>query len=131
LGLEAVAEHLEQWRGVKKKGERIPQALWREAAALVDTRGVSQVSRVLRLSGSDLNGRRGVNGAGKGRQRMGKTPFVEAERACLPGVDAPLSGAIYVELERPDGVRLCIRSDRGLNLAGLVGRFLEGVACCN
>jgi hypothetical protein len=91
---------------VSRRRESGPQALWREAVALVDIHGVSRVSRVLRLSGSDLNRRRGVNGASRGRQRMGKTPFVEVERACLPGVNAPLSGAICVELERPDGVRL-------------------------
>jgi hypothetical protein len=132
LRLEAVAEHFEQWRATKRKGERIPEALWREAVALVDTHGVSQVSRVLRLGGSDLNRRRGVKGAGKRRQRVGKTPFVEVERASLPGVDvSPPSGAICVELERPDGVRLCIRSEQELDLAGLVGRFLEGVVCCS
>ena len=34
LTLEEVAEHFEQWRRGKKKGERIPQQLWREAVVL-------------------------------------------------------------------------------------------------
>ena len=60
LTLEAVAEHFEQWRSNKKKGERIPEQLWSEAIDLVGTYGVSQVTRTLRLGGADLNKRRGI-----------------------------------------------------------------------
>ena len=45
--------------GIINKGERIPQPLWHEAIELVDTHGVSQVTRTLRLSATDLNKRRG------------------------------------------------------------------------
>ena len=55
LTLEAVADHFEQWRRNKKKGERIPQTLWDEAIDLVETHGVSRVTRTLRLSATDLN----------------------------------------------------------------------------
>jgi len=67
LTLETAAEHFEQWRRTKKKGERIPEKLWSEAIDLVDRYGVSQVTRTLRLSGTDLNKRRGVVGTGQRR----------------------------------------------------------------
>ena len=59
LTLEEVAEHFEDWRRQKRTGERIPEQLWSEAIALVEEYGLSQVTRRLRLSGRDLNKRRG------------------------------------------------------------------------
>jgi hypothetical protein len=50
LTLEEVAEHFAQWRRSKRKGDRIPEKLWSEAAGLVSTYGVSRVARTLRLS---------------------------------------------------------------------------------
>ena len=58
LTLEAVAAHFEQWRSRKTKGEPIPEPLWRESIDLLDRYRISQVTRKLRLSGSDLNKRR-------------------------------------------------------------------------
>lgn len=60
LTLETVAEHFSDWRSKKKRGERIPEPLWSEAIALVDRYSISQVTRRLRLSGQDLNRRRGA-----------------------------------------------------------------------
>jgi hypothetical protein len=134
LTLEAVAERFAQWRRGKKKGERIPEPLWHEAVERVDTYGVSQVSRVLRLGGRDLNKRRGVSGSGRRRRRRmaQSTAFVEVERGSptAPDSSSP-SCAVWVELERPDGVRLRIHGDPGLDLSGLIGRFLEAPACCS
>ena len=63
--LEEVAGHFEHWRRDKKKGERIPDQLWSEAIALIEDYGLSQVTRRLRLSGRDLNKRRGLPGSGR------------------------------------------------------------------
>ena len=80
LTLKEVAEHFKQWRSVKKKGERIPDHLWSEAVGLVGTYGVSQVTRTLRLSGTDLNKRRGIIGTGQRRRGPGgETTFVEID----------------------------------------------------
>jgi hypothetical protein len=100
LTLEAVGEHFEQWRSKKKKGERIPEKLWGEAIDLVDTYGVSQVTRTLRLGGADLNKRRGIVGAGRRRRSPStKAAFVEVEptvveRAVVP----PASAAPWMEM---------------------------------
>jgi hypothetical protein len=128
LTLEVVAEHFQEWRSGKKNGERIPERLWREAVSLVDSYGVSQVCRALRLSGTDLNERRGVKGIGERRRSAAsKSPFVEVERASLAPNDDRLSAAMGVELERPDGARLRIQGG-GVDLLAVIGRFLEGSA---
>ena len=125
LTLEEVAEHFEQWRRGKKKGERIPQQLWREAVGLVDTYGVSQVTRTLRLSGRDLNQRRGILGDGQRRQSGdGKTAFVEIDPVVMDQALRPEPGAAWLELERPDGLRLRIRPSSGAELLALVERFM-------
>jgi hypothetical protein len=125
LTLEEVAEHFEQWRRNKKKGKRIPEHLWSEAVGLVSTYGVSQVTRTLRLSGSDLNKRRGIAATSKRRQGAGgKTAFVEIDRALVDRAPGPEAGAVWMELERPDGLRLRIQPTRGADMLALVDRFM-------
>ncbi len=125
LTLEEAAEHFEQWRRRKKKGERIPEQLWREAIALVSTYGVSQVTRALRLSGTDLNKRRGIAGTGKRRQGPGgKAAFVEVAPELVDQTLGPEAGTAWMELERPDGLRLRIGPSGGADMLALIDRFM-------
>ena len=122
LTLEEVAEHFERWRRNKKKGDRIPQPLWDEAIGLVETHGVSRVTRTLRLSATDLNKRRGIVGTRQRRQApVAEAAFVEIEQTPIA---VPDSEAMWMELERPDGMRLRIRPSQGVDLLALVERFM-------
>ena len=126
LTLEEVAERFEQWRRNKKKGERIPEQLWSEAIGLVGTYGVSQVTRILRLSGTDLNKRRGMSGAGR-RRRQGTdagAAFVEIDRKDVAQASGLNATAAWLELQRPDGLRLRIQPAGGAEMLALVDRFL-------
>ena len=124
--LEEVAAHFEQWRREKKKGERIPDQLWSEAIALVADYGLSQVTRRLRLSGRDLNRRRGIVGSGRRRRRaeapatfVELAPQIDAQaqrRQCTPGC---------LELIRPDGLRLRIEPGDGIEPRAVLERFME------
>ena len=86
LTLEAVAKHFAHWRRKKTNGERIPEELWNQALTLLETYGISQVSRTLRLSYTELDKRRKVIEAGRSWQGSGDdTAFVEIDdcrRAC-------------------------------------------------
>jgi hypothetical protein len=126
LTLETAAEHFEQWRRIKKNGERIPEKLWSEAIDLVDRYGVSRVVRTLRLSGTDLNKRRGIFGGGRRRRGQNtKAAFVEVEPAVVErAVESSASAAAWMELERPDGFRLRIRPTGGADMLALIDRFL-------
>jgi len=126
LTLETVAEHFEQWRRNKKKGERIPEKLWSEAIDLVDRYGVSQVTRTLRLSGTDLNKRRGIVGTGQRRRSQDtKAAFVGIEPAVVQRAVGPQATTpAWMELERPDGLRLRIRPTGGADMLALLDRFL-------
>ena len=125
--LEEVAAHFEHWRREKKRGERIPEQLWSEAIALIEDYGLSQVTRRLRLSGRDLNKRRGMPVSGRRRARPIEAPatFVELapevvvqaqRRQCTPG---------SLELIRPDGLRLRIEPGDGIDARAVLERFLE------
>lgn len=130
LKLEEVAEHFKQWRSVKQKRERIPDRLWSEAVSLVGTYGISQVTRTLHLSGTDLNKRRGIIEASQ-RQRdlVGGTAFVEIDPAHVNQSLGSEAGAAWMELERPDGLRLRIQPTRGADMLALVERFMEVGSC--
>ncbi len=125
--LEEVAEHFKQWRSVKKKRERIPDHLWHEAVSLIGAYGVSEVTRTLRLSGTDLNKHRGISGTGQRRQRSGGgTTFVEIEHTIVDQALGSDVTAVWMELERPDGLRLRIRPTGGADMLALVERFMGG-----
>ena len=125
LTLEEVAEHFAQWRRRKQKGDRIPEPLWSEALGLLGTYGVSQVTRTLRLSGTDLNKHRGQIGAGQRRQGAGgETAFVEIDPLIMDQAPGPEASAVWMELERPDGLRLRIRPTDGAEMLALVERFM-------
>ena len=127
LTLETAAEHFEQWRRNKKKGERIPEQLWSEAIDLVGRYGISQVTRILRLSGTDLNKRRGIVGTGqRPRSQGGKGAFVEIDPALVDQARDVEAGAAWMELERPDGLRLRIRPTGGADMLALIDRFMGG-----
>ena len=132
LTLEVVAEHFDQWRRRKRNGERIPDQLWCEAVELVSRYGVSRVIATLRLNGTDLNKRRGIIEAGHhDKATGGDTPFVEMEPLVTDRAVGPESAAVWMELERADGMRLRIRGERSVDLLGLVERFMEPRSCCS
>ncbi len=130
LTLETVAEHFARWRSGKKKGEPIPEPLWREAIELLDRYGISQVTRTLRLSGSDLNKRRGIIGGtrrGKGtdvKESHASAAFVEIDRQDVAQASGLSATAAWLELHRPDGLRLRIHPGGGSELLALVDRFM-------
>ena len=132
LTLKEVAKHFKQWRSVKKQGERIPDHLWSEAVGLLGTYGVSQVTRTLRLSGTDLNKRRGIIGGSQRRQGpCAGTTFVEIDPTLVDQALVTDVTAAWMELERPDGLRLRIQSTRSADMLALAERFMGVGSCCN
>ena len=125
LTLEAVAKHFAHWRRKKTNGERIPEELWNQALALLGNYGISQVSRTLRLSYTELDKRRKISEAGRSRQGSGDdTAFVEIDRALVDQAAEPADGAVWMELERPDGLRLRIRPSHRGDMLTLLDRFM-------
>lgn len=130
LTLETVGDHFEQWRSSKKKGERIPEQLWQEAIDLLDRYGISQVTRTLRLSGSDLNKRRGITARAR-RAKVTKThdtrldtAFVEIDPQAIAPSSQRNATASWLELQRPDGLCLRVHPSEGSELLALVDRFM-------
>jgi len=123
LTLEEVAEHFEDWRRRKRKGERIPGQLWSEAIALVEHHGLSSVARRLRLSGRDLNRRRGALGSDRPRSTASAT-FVELAPAVVAQTPSPQCPSASLELIRPDGLRLRIVPGAGMDARSVLERFM-------
>ena len=123
--LDQLAGQFEHWRQTRSHpGERIPQPLWDQAAALAQVLPRSRVAQHLRLSPSDLNQHMATRpNATPAPSRM-PPPFVEVPRvpAC-----SPATTTIEIELERPDGARLHLRCPESTApVATLVRAFLEG-----
>ena len=124
--MEEVAVHFEAWRAQKRRGERIPEQLWSAAIALVKDVGLSQVARRLRLSGRDLNQRRGILGSGR-RRRRAEAPatFVELAPEVVVQTQRRQSTSGCLELIRPDGLRLRVEPGEGIDARAVLERFLE------
>ena len=127
LTLPEVTEHFQQWRHMKQPGERIPDQLWREAISLVGAYGVTQITRALHLSSTDFNKRRRLIEAGQRQpDAAGETAFVEINPQRMDQTLEPTAAAGWLELERPDGLRLRIQPTQGADLLALVERFMGG-----
>ena len=125
LTLPEVADHFQQWRSRKQPGARIPHHLWHEAISLVGTYGVTHITRTLRLSSTDFNKRRRLIEAGQHQpDAAGATTFVEINPRRVYRTPAPAASAGWLELERPDGLRLRLQPTQGAELLALVERFM-------
>jgi hypothetical protein len=123
--LDQLAGQFEHWRQTRSHpGERIPQHLWDQAAALAQVLPRSRVAQHLRLSPSDLNKHIATRPDATSAPPRTPPPFVEvlSAPACSPS-----TATLAIELERPDGARLCLRCpESAAPVAALVRAFLEG-----
>jgi hypothetical protein len=117
--LQHVTEQLTQWRQGRSsvRGSRIPAALWQEILQLAEEFSVPYVANALRLKSLALKRRRGETAAPAGAASL---QFVEVTPA------SGSAGSVAVEVQRPDGARLCITySESTPALTPLLRTFLE------
>jgi hypothetical protein len=123
--LDQLAGQFEHWRQTRSHpGERIPQHLWDQAAALAQVLPRSRVAQHLRLSPSDLNQHMATRPEATPASPRTSTPFIEVPSApaCVPA-----TATMEIELERPDGARLYLKCPESTApIATLVRAFLEG-----
>ena len=120
--LDQLAGQFEHWRRTRSHpAERIPQRLWKQAAALARVLPYSRVAQHVRVSPSDLKKHMATPRASK----PATSPrFVEVPP---PPAWPPATQVMEMELERPDGVRLRLRCPESTSsVTALVQAFLEG-----
>ena len=104
--LEEVQGQFDAWRQQRTKGQRIPEALWKAAAALYPGHSIYQISRTLRLDHMDLKARVGVGERRRSKARQ-EPQFIElpfpssaADTAeCLVKVKDRRGARIYIEVK--------------------------------
>jgi hypothetical protein len=123
--LDQLAGQFEHWRQRRSHpGERIPQHLWEQAAALARVLPYSRVAQHVRVSPSDLKKHMATPHAATSAVSPTPPSFVE-----VPPVPVwlPTPQALEIVIERPDGVRLSMRCPEATSpVATLVRTFLEG-----
>ena len=125
--LDQLAGQFEHWRRTRAHpSERIPQHLWKQAAALAQVLPYSRVAQHVRISPSDLKKhmatpRDSPSVTSPLSPRFVEVPSTPSWPSATPGIE--------MELERPDGVRLRLRcSDSASPVAVVVRAFLEGAS---
>ena len=123
--LDPLAGEFEHWRRTRSHpAERLPQRLWKQAAALARVLPYSRVAQHVRVSPSDLK----KHMATPRNSKLATSPqFVEVPTPppWPPATRSPLS--MEIELERRDGARLRLRCpESASSVAALVQAFLEG-----
>ena len=103
--LHNLARRLSDWRATRRPGQRIPEALWRQATRLARTHGVSAISSALKLSYDELQRRlRASSGPTGSRPASCAAPhFIQ-----LVPPERPAEGS-SVEVFKPSGLRLTLR----------------------
>ena len=115
--LARVRHGLTEWREQRRGRERIPEALWGEAARAAREYGVNRVSQALGLEYCQLKRRAGAGRADK----EGLPVFVELKHA---QTEAGLT--CVVELEKGNGarMRICVREATVVDWGKLKEAFL-------
>ena len=123
--LDQLAGQFDHWRRTRvHPGERIPQDLWDQAAALAQVMPYSRVAQHVRVSPSDLKKHMAAPATASTAACPTTLPFVEVPPA--PAC-SPAPPALDLELERPDGMRLRLRClSSTAPVAAVVQAFVEG-----
>lgn len=122
--LTQVADRFDHWRQTRTTpAEPIPHDLWEQAIALTAMFPITRVARRLRVSGGELKKRCAAHYA---------APSTPAATAALSFVEVPAAPVwpptsnLEIDLHRPDGTRLQIRShEPPFPLLAVVRTFLE------
>lgn len=119
--MEDVRAGFEAWRGRRRRGERIPEALWCAAARAAQQHGVHQVSRALGVDYSHLKRRVAPVGDGGHGAGTAEGLFVE-----LDGGRAEPGVACVVELAKGNGtrMRICVRDAATVDWCRMKEAFL-------
>jgi len=105
FSLVEVQQFFEDWRGKKKRRERIPATLWEAAVSLSPHLSAHRISKLLRLNHTAVRDRIRAHNEGI----CGKTPaFIELDTITPPSV-----GECTIELERPGGakIKICFKGN--------------------
>jgi len=122
--LKRVHGALNEWRGQRRRGQRIPEELWGSAARAVSRHGLNRVSRALNLDYYQLK-RRSRQCAEKAESvAAGGQVFVELASATSGAADA--NAGCVVELEKGNGVRMriCVRDAATVDWSRMKEAFL-------
>ena len=106
-GLVLLQEQFATWRAVRKRGARIPQALWSGATAHAKTFGVSRTAKALNLDSGMLRTRAGLTSTTRSvPDRSGSEAFVEFKASigspppeCVIEVDHPCGSRMRIQLK--------------------------------
>lgn len=118
-----VQRQLDEWRGQRSHGQRIPEELWGAAVQAVHQHGLNCVSRALSLDYYQLKKRSGLCKGKRGaRPEAGVgAMFVELEPARVE-----TGTTCVVELEKGNGtkLRVCVRDGETVDWCRLKEAFL-------
>ena len=99
--VERVRGQLEEWRGQRRNGQRIPEELWNAAVQVARRHGLNRVSRALSLDYCRLKRRSGQGESEKEAGHESAVPVVELDASARE-----TGTACVVELEKGNGARL-------------------------
>jgi hypothetical protein len=118
--LEQVEQRFVRWRASRKRGERIPQALWCAAVALAREHGLEQIAQELRVNCDGL--KRRLDAAEAARAGASATKFVEL---IAPSAVAVCECIVELENARGAKMRLELKGVELAQLASLSSVFLN------
>lgn len=123
-GLKKVRGELEEWRGQRRRGQRIPEELWGAAVRAVGRHGLNRVSGALGLDYYHLKKRWGLSKEEGSHADGSEQVFVEVASAAAEVADP--NAACVVELEKGNGVRMriCVRDAATVDWSRMKEAFL-------
>ena len=121
--LEQIERRFRRWREGRKRGERIPVALWSAAVDLAQEHGPHRIALELRVDYAGLK-RRLERAEGAARGGQVETRFVELIAAPASITMGRCECAVELENGRGEKMRVELNGDGLAGLSALCGAFL-------
>jgi hypothetical protein len=120
----SVLERLNVWRATRRRGQRIPEDIWRAAAGVARTHGLNPTARALKLNYYDLQRRLCVESTDTAGSVSPGPTFVEL---APPAGRGPSAQSGSLELIHPGGARFSLSSTAidSADLPALIQAFLR------
>ena len=116
--LAGLQRRIQRWRRAGKRGRRMPSPLWRQAVGFARAHGVHAVAHCLHLDYYSLKRRLGAVPA-----TAGSAPSASGFVEVTLGQMLPVACST-VEITRPDGMRLAIRTAGRDELVAVTSAFM-------
>ena len=132
ISLQEMKVRFEHWRSTRVKRGKIPNALWQQVIFLTRKHSIYELSKVLRLNGTDIKSKMQLGASHPltphTKSSTYQSSFLEINIPLIEEDEVHLTTG-KIELKRPDGATVLIEHLDKRIVMQILTQFMEGLKC--